>query len=239
MIYHSGIFYPDDREELERLVMPVERGDEHKAFILPHMQLAPIAGLYRKVFSSIPDGKRVIALIPLHREMLAADEGKLWLPAAARTEETPLGPVRIGSVCCGDGSPYEEEEYGAELLYPYAAAYLPHSEICPVFTCIRSAEESKKLSAFLRSLDDGHTAFIVSSNMTGKLPAESVAAARDAMIEHLESGDHLLDLWRKGHISACGAPVIESLSRLSDGRWHLAGISEKETGAGHAALWMD
>ena len=239
MMYHSGIFYPDDRAELEALVLPAEHSAEHKAFILPHMQLAPIAGLYRKVFSSIPDGRRVVALLPLHRGMLASDEGELWLPASGRTEETPLGPVRIASISDGNGSAYEEEEYSAELLYPYAAAYLPHSEICPLFTRIGSAEESKKLTAFLRSLDDGNTSFIVSSNMTGKLPAESVAAQRDAMIEHLREGDHLIDLWRKGHVSACGAPVIESLSRLSDGRWHLIGVSEKETGAGHAALWMD
>ena len=239
MICHSGIFYPSDKEEIEKLVAPV--GDErvHKAFILPHMELRSVAALYRMAFSSIRNGMRIVAILPIHRELLMRDEGKLMLTSAERTEETPLGKVRIGSLGCGDVSPYEEEEYSLELLYPFAAAHTPDSLLCPIFTRLKSADDSRKLTAMLQKLDDGNTVFITSSNMTAKLPESEIAAKRDRVIDMLTKGEHLIDLWRKGHITACGAPAIEAVSRLGSGRWTLMGISEKETKAGHAALYMD
>ena len=239
MIYHSSIFYPESKEELSRLVSPIEDTAAHKAFILPHMRLEYIAHLYRSVFSSIPDGRRVVAILPIHRELLERDEGKIMLTAASRIEETTLGPVRIESAGAGDASVYEEEEYSLELLYPFMAYHNPSSTLIPVFTHIVSAENTKKLHAFLKTLDDGNTSFIVSSNMTAKLPQESVAPERDKVIAALERGENLMDQWRKGHVKACGTPAISATGRLGSGRWTLIGVSEKETKAGHAALYMD
>lgn len=239
MIYHSGIFYPDDKAELEKLVTPIEEGKMHKAFILPHMRLEYIAALYRNAFSSIPDGKRIVAILPLHREPLLRDEGKKLFFSRSRNEETALGSVTIKALGEDDAAPYEEEEYSLELLYPFIAAHNPSSVLCPIFSHLETSSDSKQLSAFLQTLDDGNTIFIVSSNMTGKIEEAKVAAERDKVILMLEEGNGLMDDWRKGHITACACPQITALSRLGSGKWQLLGISEKETKAGHAALFMD
>lgn len=239
MIYHSGIFYPDNEEKLRALATVTEKGDSHKAFILPHMHLDYIANLYRKAFASIDDGKRIVAILPIHREVLVKDEGKIIFSPASREEETLLGKVKVKSLCEDDAAPYEEEEYSQELLYPFVAANTPSSEICPIFTKIRNSENVKKLTAFLRTLDDGNTVFILSSNMTGKLPEVNVTEERDKAIGLLERGENALDMWQKGHIGICAFPQIVALSRLGSGKWHLMGVSEKETRAGHAALYMD
>lgn len=239
MIYHSGIFYPEREEALRKLTEPIGQSEAHKAFILPHMRLDFIAGLYRTAFASISDGRRIVALLPLHRELLSADRGKKILTSPSRIEKTPLGDVRITSLGSGDGETYEEEEYSLELLYPFVASHNPSSELCPVFTRLESSQDAKELESFLRTLDDGNTVFIVSSNMTGKLPEEQIAAERGKVVEMLGKGEGLMDEWRKGHISPCGAPIITAVSRLGSGRWQLIGISEKETKAGHAALFMD
>ena len=239
MIYHSGIFYPEDEKELREMAEVKEKGDEHKAFILPHMRLCYVAHLYRKAFSSIRNGKRIVAILPLHREPLEKDRGKIIFASREREEETVLGRVTIDSVAPDDATPYEAEEYSLELLYPFVAANTPSSHLCPVFTRLENSADVRKFTEFLRSLDDGNTIFIVSSNMTGKLPEEKVAPERDKALRILESGENAMDMWQRGHIGICALPAITALSRLGSGKWHLEGVSEKETGAGHAALYMD
>ena len=237
MMYHSGIFYPEDKEELSKLMGKVEKEEAHRFFILPHMRLDAIAGLYRKAFSMIPDGRRIIAILPLHREPLEKDEGKIIFTSPGRIEETPLGSVRIETLGATDASSYEEEEYSLELLYPFVAAAAPNATLCPVFVRIGGAEDSKKLERFLKPYDDGRSIFIVSSNMTARM--DGAEAERDRMIGLIEGGEHLIDLWRKGRISACGAPAIECLSRIGGGRWRLIGVGEDERLAGHAAFYME
>lgn len=239
MIYHSGIFYPDTKEELIKLVTPIEEKETHKAFILPHMELKSIAHLYREVFGSIRNGMRIIALIPIHREVLIKDNGKKLFSPLSRIEETTLGNVKIESLGYDDSAPYEEEEYSLELLYPFIAYHNPDSVLYPVFAHLESGEDTKKLANDLKKLDDGNTVFIASSNMTAKMETSDVECERDKMVSLLENGEKLMERWKKGRISACGTPLIESISRIGSGRWHLLGISEKETKAGHAALYMD
>lgn len=239
MIYHNAIFYPDTKEELEKLVLPVQKKEEHKAFILPHMRLESIAHLYREVFASIPNGKRIVALLPLHREVLEKDRKSIIFTPDERKEETLLGPVNIKKLEGENSQSYEEEEYSLELLYPFVASYTPASQLCPVFTSIRNAEEMKKLASFLISLDDGNTYFIVSSNMTGRIMDRNTAEERDRMISLLENKSHLMDLWQRGQISACGAPIIEAVGKLTSTAWHLIGLSDNESVAGHAALYAD
>ncbi len=240
MIYHSGIFYPEDNEELLALVSPIGNEERHKAFILPHMRLEYIAALYRTAFASIPDGTRIVLLLPLHREVLEKDKGKKLFSSKTRKEETALGSVNILSLGFDDAGPYEEEEYSLELFYPFIAFHNPSSTLCPLFTRLENSEDVKMLAKYLFTLDDGNTIFITSSNMTDKLPEDAVSPERDKVVHMLENGEHLMDEWRKGHIRGCGIPLIESISRIcGNGKWKLIGISEKETKAGHAALYID
>lgn len=237
MMYHSGIFYPEDKEELSKLVGNAEKKEAHRFFILPHMRLDAIAGLYRTAFSMIPDGRRIIAILPLHREPLEKDRGRIVFTSPDKIVETPLGSVRLQSLGASDASSYEEEEYSLELLYPFVAAATPNATLCPVFVRLEGAEDCRRLAGFLKPYDDGRSIFIVSSNMTARM--DGAEAERDRMIGLIEGGEHLIDLWRKGRISACGAPAIECLSRIGGGRWRLIGVGEDERLAGHAAFNME
>ena len=96
----------------------------------------------------------------------------------------------------------------------------------------------KKLSRILSGYDDGNTVFIISSNMTGRLD-KGIEEERDSAVNLILSSEHLMDAWMKGKLRACGAPLAEAVRRYAGGRWKLIGISEKETKAGHAALYMD
>ena len=237
MIYHSDIFYPWDREALLSLVSPIEKAEPRKAFILPHMALEYIAPLYRKAFASIDDGMRIIGLFPLHREVLEKDKGKMIFSSPERTEDFPIGKVRIGHLDYPSGASYEEEEYASELLMPFIAYSKPSSVYYPLFLNVKNSEDMKKLSGIISEYDDGKTVFIVSSNMTGR-SEQNAAEERDKAINLILSSVHLMDAWQKGKLKACGAPIIEAVQRALGGKWELIGISEKETKAGHAAFML-
>ncbi len=238
MRYHEDIFYPSSKEELIGLLEPIGVNDEHKAFIVPHMALGYIAHLYRAVFSSIPDGMRIIGLFPLHREPLLCDENEILFSSEERDEEMAIGTVHIRSLGFPSASAYEEEEYSMELLLPYIAHHNPSSLFYPIFCNVKKSEDMKKLAQKLTEYDDGNTAFIISSNMTDRID-KGVEEEREKAINMVLSGNHLMDAWRKGRFRACGAPLIEAARRAFGGHWQLIGVSDKETKAGHAAFFMD
>ena len=237
MIYHSGIFYPSDKDELSKLAGKRDGCAERcpKAFILPHMDLRRCIDLYRKAFSMIPDGKRIAALLPLHRPPLENDRPSFLFSSAGRTEHFITGDIEIEEAGLPHADAYEKEEASLELLFPLIASYCPSSHLIAIFSSALSAGEVRKLTETVHSLDDGNTVFIVSSNMTGL--ADNHEAEMDRMIERLLSGEPLLDGYRKGHISACGTPIIEALSRAVPGKWELIGKAGNDRKAGHAALF--
>lgn len=236
MIYHSGIFYPSDRAELDEITgrKEAEPASSPKAIILPHMDLRRAASLYRKAFSSIQDGKRIAAILPLHRPPLECDKPSFLFSSRERTEDFINGSIVIENAGLPYADAYEKEEAALELIYPFISSYCPSSHLVPVFSAALSSQEVKKLTETVHSLDDGNTVFIVSSNMTG-LTGDPVAE-RDRMIERLISGESLLDSFRKGRISACGTPIIEAVSRALPGSWELIGKADDDRKAGHAAL---
>ena len=240
MIYHSSIFYPGNRDELLAAVSPIAAGVPHRAFILPHQALQYSAHLYREAFASIPDGTRIVAFLPLHREPLIRDSSSILFSPSEREERTELGIVRIGSLGYPSSASYEEEEYSLELLYPFIAYHNPASTLYPVFMHARTSQDARLLAGIAEALDDGRTAFIISSNMTGRgLAEEKVKEERDRTIKAIESGDGLLDQWHKGRIGACGTPAIEALQRALRSRWRFAGLGTEERMAGHAYFYMD
>ena len=238
MRYHEDIFYPSAKEELIGLLEPIGVNDEHKAFIVPHMALGYIAHLYRAVFSSIPDGMRIIGLFPLHREPLLCDENEILFSSEERDEEMAIGTVHIRSLGFPPASAYEEEEYSMELLLPYIAHHNPSSLFYPLFCNVKKSEDMKKLSRILSGYDDGNTVFIISSNMTGRLD-DGIEEERNEAVNLILSSEHLMDAWMKGKLKACGAPLAEAVTRFTGGRWKHIGISEKETKAGHAAFILE
>ena len=238
MIYHNAIFYPDSKEELEALVLPVEHLGKARCAIVPHMALRGCATFYRSVFSSIPDGTRIVALLPLHRPPLSEHGGKILFESRAANECTLLGNVRIGSFGLEDGRAYDKEEYSRELILPFAAAYTPSSTLHAVYTYVKKSKDMKELRHFLSSIDDGNTFFLISSNMTPELPENEMARMMDATIKAIESEDHLLDLYQKGRIGACATAEIECVRSVAKGRWELIGKRDEDKMCGHACFIM-
>lgn len=232
MIYHSAIFYPEDKDELRKLASINERNEEGSAFILPQMMLSRSAFLYRQVFGRISDGREITLIVPLRREMLEKDRGSLFFQPEPRTEHFFTGDIRILDSGLPISREYEAEEYGQELLYPFISIDNPHSALRVVYSSAVSSEDVKKLEALLRRFSG--SVFIIASNMTG--PTDKPDDDTQKMISLLESGERLLDLYRKRLISCPGTPAIEAVSRILPGRWELLGRTEGDKAAGHAAL---
>ena len=238
MIYHSAVFYPDGRDELMPLVSPIGNEEPIRAAILPHMRLEGVAPFYRRVFASIPDGKRLVILLPLHRETLEKDRGMHIFQSPEATEETPLGPVRVSGLGLPDGSPYEKEEYSKELFLPYIAYHNPSSPVHFLFARIERGAQIKELTRVLSPLADDDTIFLISSNMTGRLPECEVRKATEASVEAMLRGGHMMDLYQKGRVGACATPLIECVQTLLGGSWELIGIRDDDRTSGHAAFIM-
>ena len=238
MIYHSAVFYPDGRDELMPLVSPIGNEEPIRAAILPHMRLEGVAAFYRRVFASIPDGRRLVILLPLHRDTLDKDKGIHILQAPEGIDMTPLGPVRISGLGLPDGTPYEKEEYSRELFLPYIAYHNPSSLVHFLFIRITRGAQIKELSRILSPLSDDDTIFLISSNMTGRLPENDVGKATKASIDAILKGGHLMDQYQKGRLGACATPLIESVQTILGGRWELIGAKDDDRTSGHAAFIM-
>ena len=139
MIYHSGIFYPSDKDELSKLAGKRDGCAERcpKAFILPHMDLRRCIDLYRKAFSMIPDGKRIAALLPLHRPPLENDRPSFLFSSPGRTEHFITGDIEIEEAGLPHADAYEKEEASLELLFPLIASYCPSSHLIAIFSSRR------------------------------------------------------------------------------------------------------
>ena len=73
--YHEGIFYPEDKTELDSLLGNVNVDKTASALILPHASLKTIASLVREGFSYSKDKERVIILSPLHSHRAEGEKG--------------------------------------------------------------------------------------------------------------------------------------------------------------------
>ena len=60
MKYHEGIFYPEDKTELDSLLGNVNEDKTASALILPHASLKTIASLVREGFSYTKNKEMVI-----------------------------------------------------------------------------------------------------------------------------------------------------------------------------------
>lgn len=236
---HEDIFYPSRKEELEKLLGGRLERTKSKAFIVPHMEMSRIASLYREVFSRIPDGAPVTALLPLHREKLLKDEGKLAFSPDKDFWDMPSGRVKLAPSPFPSSLPYESEEFSGELLAAASAFYCPHSALRLVWSDVKKSEDVRKLVSILRDFCDNNETYIVSSNLTEELKGAELKEKGASAIQLLESGEALLDPIRKGRLRACGGVLIETVSRLVPGRWKLIGTVPDEKYAAHAAFYRE
>ena len=236
---HEDIFFPSGKEELEGMLGSKEKKEEHKAFIVPHMELRRVSGLYREVFSHIPDGTPITLLLPLHREKLLRDEGCLAFSPDKDYLDTPSGRIRLSRTPFPSSSAYESEEYTAELFAVCSAYFCPSSPLRIIFSPVKKSGEVKKLVSLLKDFCDNNEAYAVSSNLTEELRGTDLKTEEREAIAILESGEMLLDLINKGRFKACGGTLIEAVSRLVPGKWKLIGTAEDEKYAAHAAFYRE
>ncbi len=238
-IYHDAIFYPREEQTLREMTALPHSEVKAKAIIVPHQDLRRAYNLYCEAFSRIKHAKRLIILSPLHSEVLLKDEGKFLFEGEPGTITTPLGEVRISHLGLDISEHYAEEEYAPELLLPYIASSFDSVETYIVYSAAKSAEESKKLSRLISKWNNEHTVFIISSNLTGRMDKETMLESRAQGAALIESGAHLMDLYRKGRISICGSAIIDALNRAITGNWHLIGLNQRDESTGHGAFYKE
>ena len=227
--YHEGIFYPEDKEELDSLIGDVIIDKTAKALILPHASLKSIAPLLREGFSYTKDKERVIILSPLHSHRAQGEkvfffEGEI-LPSSKMFH---LG-AEIKEM-------YAEEEPGAEELIPFIEKYLKNKEWAVLYCDIKSSQESKRLASFLSEYNTPSTLFIVSTNLSPKCnKTEECEMWRESAKKALEEGKELLDKANKHIVSFCGVGITDALERLIPGGWKSVSDNKDETTA-HSLL---
>lgn len=237
--YHSFIFYPDDKAELEKLAERKEKLSPKKAIIVPHMDLRRAANLYQEAFRYIPDASRIIALIPIHSERLASDSDSIVFEENSNQIETPLGNIDLTPLGIEKQDAYAKEEFSTELILPYVLSSVKNYQLSVVYVKAENSEECKKLSRLIEKWNDDNTFFIISSNLTDRLNnKDEVEKEKKKALDYLESGDKLLDIYRKGHISICASPIIDALSRVIPGKWKPIATLE-DTITGHASLYKE
>ena len=233
---HEDIFFPSDREKLEKLLGDREKKDFHSALIVPHMGLEGCADLYREVFSHIEDGQRITLLLPLHREPLLKDGDTFIWESTESVMDTPCGKVSIVKTGLPSSPAYESEEYTAELFSVCCAYFNPSSPVRILWTYVHTSDQVKKLVRLLEKDRNDDDVYVVSSNLTGEIPENEIEEKKRDAVEIIESGVPLLDLVNKGRMKACGAGLIEAVSRIVDGRWTLLGTVNNEKCVAHAAF---
>lgn len=229
--YHEGIYYPQDKDELERLTGGIEKKEEASAIIVPHQALLLSAPLIRTAFSHFGNPDRVIILSPLHSGRIESDREFSFFEGDGNREENI---IELGA---RKAEHYAEEEAGAEILLPFIHRLSPSSQISIIYTDIRNAGESKALAKFLSEHRTPDTLFLISTNLSGVCTTiEECGEWKKRAIEALESGECILDLIHRNRVHICNGGAVDSVSRILPGKWIMEGEGKNETTA-HAVLW--
>ncbi len=229
--YHEGIYYPGDKDEIEKLVTPIKKGAAASALIVPHQALYLSAPLLRKAFSHFGDPSSVVILSPIHAGRLEKDRDYSFFEG---DENTADGIVKLGAATA---EYYAEEEAGAEILLPFIRTLSPSVPVSIIYTDIRNAKESRALSSFLSEKTSPDTLFIISTNLSPV--CSTIEECREWMERAavaLESGENILDCTNRNRVRICARGAVDSINRIVSGEWILEDKKNGETTA-HAVLW--
>jgi len=142
-VYHSSIFYPNDKDELLKLTAPLEKKEPKRAIIVPHQDMRKCYMAYQEAFRYIPDFSRIIALLPIHSERLIKDDGKIIFQGDDEIT-TPLGTIYLEDLGIDRANYYQEEEYSGELILPFVQTSCPHSTLAFLYVKAENSEETKR-----------------------------------------------------------------------------------------------
>jgi MEMO1 family protein len=243
----AGSWYPADPDELrmqvEDFLGGAGRGEpEVRAILVPHAGYRYSGRAAGAAYAKVGRGrwKRALILAPSHYHAFA---GAAVFPGEGF--ETPLGVCRVDLPAvrrlaasppfARSAEPFRRE-HSLEIQLPFLQLIEPSIELVPVLLGV--ADDAPTLAALasgLRSIDDGQTLFVVSSDFThygadfGYLPfaprdAEYVAAELHRLdfgaIDPIRHGevDGFTDYVRATGITVCGRGPIAAFLDLSAGR---------------------
>lgn len=237
-LYHSSIFYPEELERLNQMTTPLEKKERAKALILPHGDLSKLYPLFQETFSHVDiNTKHVIILTPLHTEPLAEDQSEFAFEGICKSLDTHFGQVRQRTLNLKCQESYAEEEFSAEIILPFITRMLSDADISIVYTYLNSGEKAKKFSSLLKKWDNEDTLFIISSNLTGKIKEEELEKEREKAVRLLESGEYLMEGYKRKYHSICATGIIDSYSRINSNSWKLIALASCDTITGHGAFY--
>ncbi len=163
----AGIWYPDDREELDGYVRPDLFGySSIMDAVLPHAGLYYSSDIIRQYFEKMDENTcRIVIISPSHYFRIPPD--RLCI-APFSSSQTPYGNIETIPLAIRDGILSAEalqKEHGVEMFLPFIKAadisvsYALINEVSDVDSINRLAEE-------LIEITDRNTGFIASSDFT-------------------------------------------------------------------------
>lgn len=228
--YHEGIYYPESKEELDKLTK-IEKKGEAKAIIVPHQVLSLSHLLISEGLAYAGEPNRIIIISPLHKGRVREDS------AYSLFEGEILPSSSMFSLGLKKSEYYAEEEAGAELLLPFIERNFPSVSFAIIYADIITAKESKALSELIKKEDHDNTLFIISSNITQKCSNhEEMMNNSKINLDAILNQKQLLDSVNKGRIKFCGATIVDSINRALGGKWKLVMEEEGDVETKHASL---
>ena len=231
MKYHEGIFYPSDKEELDKIVNRPEVKERAKALIVPHASLTLVSDMINKAFSHVGNPERIIILSPIHSGRTESDSDYSFFEG---DENKDINLIYLGAK---KSEWYSQEEPGAEILLPAIEKYTPSASIAIVYTDIKNARESKELSVFLKEHKTPDTLFIISTNLSEvEYTMEEAESWGKSAVTALENGENILDLYNRNKVRLCARGTIDSVNRIVDGKWKIE-AEDNSNNVYRAVLW--
>ncbi len=236
----SGLFYPEDEEELRQEVQALLAGESTLQGGLPFLlyphgswsncegRMARTMGAtFREIRHCSP--RLIVMLAPVHREK---KHPAFYLPESLWFE-SPLGLVPVEHKLCRNlaavDGPFEcsdiphREEHSLELGLPFIQILFPECPILPVLTGGLRRKDIRKGAAILEEglkaggLSLGDCLFIVSANLSGYKEKEEARKDAETLraLLNLPLEQSLMEEEAEGRISSCGTAALTFLSDLA------------------------
>src|SRR6056297_268997 len=227
----SGIFYPEDADELTRLVQDLlERvsaeennrispppDQQLRVLFVPHASYQHIGSYLARAFHLVSQAmtiERIVLLSTVHRDF----EERVWLPGFDAFR-CPLAdfPVdtelirRLNDSSSITGGSFQinnipfAEEHSQEVLLPMLAQTTENASILPLLLGQDSRALIQQTAHALQQLqitNDPHTLFVISSNLSSF--TDSVIAQKQTQRFLSELGKSSPDFLTSRRIAACG-----------------------------------
>ncbi len=242
----AGLFYPADPEELESYVrasladaaQDVPSLANVKAVVAPHAGYVYSGPVAARAFAALAqaardrDIHRIVLMGPAHTvpligiaapgwEGFATPLGVVPVDVQAREAVTRLPFVRIDNV------PHARE-HALEVELPFLQVLFPEVPVLPLVVGETAPEE---VAALMDMLDDGHTLFVISSDLSHYEPYDAARRHDAATAQRIAALDHV----HLGPEDACGVRPLSGLlheARRRGWRPHLLDLRNSGDTAG-------